>query len=79
MDTVRAELLIEMRVVCPNEECDAYINLLDAEDTDNHPHNEDGFLMRQMFPRNGSNEDFECDAVTCTVCKTEFNVRELGW
>jgi len=78
-ETVTATLDIAMYVTCPNDECGNYINLLEQRDTDSHDHNEEGYLLRQMFPKNGDNDDFECDDVVCSVCKTEFNVRELEW
>ena len=79
LEEVSALLDIEMFVTCPNEECGDYINLLRDRDTDGTDHNEDGYLLRQMFPRNGSNDDFECENVTCTKCKTTFNVKGLEW
>ena len=70
---------IEMFVECPNEDCGYYIDLLKSKDTDGHDHNDDGYLLRQMFPNNGSHTDFECDEVTCSVCSTVFNVKGLDW
>lgn len=78
-ETVAASLDIEMFVTCPNDECGYYIDLLKERDTNNYDHNEEGNLLRQMFPATGSHEDFECDDVTCTQCKTTFNVRTLEW
>lgn len=77
--TVSASLSISMYVNCPNEECDNFIDLLDENDTDGYYHNDDGDLLKQMFPKHGDHEDFECDDVTCTLCKTTFNVRGLEW
>lgn len=77
--TVAARLDIEMFVNCPNEDCDFLIDLLREEDTDGTAHNDEGLLLRQMFPENGDHTDFECDDVVCSKCKTEFNVRELEW
>lgn len=79
LQTVAATLSIEMYVDCPNDECGNYINLLNEDDTDGTAHDDDGYLLRQMFPRNGSNSDFECEDVTCSQCKTTFNVKELEW
>lgn len=79
LETVAATLSVEMYVTCPNEDCNNYINLLDEKDTDGTMHDDDSALLRQMFPRNGDNADFECDNVVCTDCKTEFNVKELEW
>lgn len=76
---VAARLDIEMFVDCPNPECENLIDLLNEEDTDFTYHNDDGALLRQMFPKHGDHSDFECDNVTCTKCKTTFNVRELEW
>lgn len=52
--TVAATLSVEMYVECPNEECDNYIDLLDENQTDGVAHNDDGYLLRQMFPRSGN-------------------------
>ncbi len=79
METVAATLNIEMNVECPNEECGAYIDLLNEKETDGYDHNDDGHLLRQMFPSNGSNRDFECEDVVCSRCKTQFDVKELEW
>ena len=79
METVTATLSIEMDVDCPNDECGNYIDILNERDTNGYDHNDDGFLLRQMFPKNGDHEDFECDEVTCSQCKTTFNVKELVW
>ncbi|PCI54182.1 MAG: hypothetical protein COB36_10860 [Alphaproteobacteria bacterium] len=77
--TVEADLSIEMNVHCPNDECGSYIDLLNSSDTDEHDHNDDGYLLSQMFPKNGDNTDFECEDVTCSKCKTRFNVKGLAW
>ena len=79
METVIATLNIEMNVECPNEECGAYIDLLSEKDTDGYDHDDDSHLLRQMFPSNGDNMDFECEDVVCSRCKTQFNVKELEW
>lgn len=70
MKTVLATLDIQMWVTCPNEECENYINLLDEGDTDGVYHNDDGYLLRQMFPSQGDHSDFECEEVVCSKCKT---------
>lgn len=75
--TVHAWLAMHIYVDCP--ECDYLIDLLREDDTNGVLHDDEGALMRQVFPVNGSHEDFECDDVTCTKCKTTFNVRELDW
>ena len=78
-ETVTALLDIEMFVTCPNEECKNYINLLREDDTDGTNHDDDGYLLRQMFPKIGSHDDFECKDVTCGECKTTFNVKGLEY
>ena len=77
--TVSAALCIEMNVTCPNEDCGYYINLLSEKETDGRLHNDDCELTRQIFPSHGSHDDFECEEVVCTQCKTEFNVKGLEW
>lgn len=77
--TVSATLDIEMFVTCPNEECGYFIDLLKEKDTDGTMHDNDSYLLKQMFPSNGDHSDFECEDVTCTRCKTTFNVAGLEW
>ena len=77
--TISATLSIQMYVECPNDECANYIDLLDESDTNGDVHNDDGALLRQMFPKHGNHDDFECEDVVCSQCKTEFNVKELEW
>ena len=79
MKTVAASLTIDMWGDCLNDDCGNYINLLNQHDTDNYDHNDEGQLLRQMFPTHGSHTDFECEDVTCSECKTTFNVKELEW
>ena len=79
VSTVAATLIVEMWVDCPNDDCGNYINLLDISDTNDYDHNDEGNLLRQMFPTHGSHSDFECEDVTCSKCKTTFNVKELEW
>ena len=77
METVKAILSIAMNIDCP--ECGASIDLLDESETNGTYHDEEGGLLRQMFPDGGDHETFECDEVVCTECKTEFNVKGLEW
>jgi len=79
LETATASLNIEMNVTCPNDECGSFINLLNEADTSEHDHDDCGDLLKQMFPSNGDHDAFVCDAVVCTQCKTEFNVRGLEW
>jgi len=76
---VAARLAIKMFVDCPNPKCEAFIDLLEEDDTDGTAHNDDEYLLQQMFPSRGDHSDFECNDVTCTQCKTIFNVRGLEW
>lgn len=77
---VSAALSIEMYVDCPNDDCGSFLDLLDERDTDGTDHNEEGQLMRQIFPPDGSShDDFECRSVVCKDCKTEFKVKGLEW
>lgn len=79
LPVVSATLNIEMFATCPNDECGFYIDLLSDRDTDDKDHNEEGFLLNQMFHPMRSHEQFECNDVVCTECKTKFNVRVLEW
>ena len=76
--TVTARLDIEIFVECPNEDCGSLINLLDERDTDGTAHDDEGYLIRAVFS-NDAYENFECEDVVCSKCKTEFNVKELEW
>ena len=77
LKTVSARLDVEIFANCPK--CDYMIDLLNEEETNGECLNDDGELLRQVWPRNGSHDDFECEEVTCTQCKTEFNVKTLEW
>ena len=77
--TMAATLDIEMFVTCPNEECGYFIDLLKEKDTNGTMHDDDSYLLRQMFPSDGDHAGFECEDVTCTKCKTTFNVKGLEW
>ena len=79
LEIVTATLDVSIFVDCPNDKCGNLINLLDERDTDNTTHNDDGYLLRQVWPKNGSHDDFECEEVVCSKCKTEFNVKALEW
>jgi len=79
MKTQEANLDISMWVDCPNEDCGNYIDLRNSKDTSGRDHDDDGYLLRQMFPKNGDNADFECDDVICSMCETKFNVKGLAW
>ena len=74
-----ATLSISMYVDCPDDDCGNNIDIMDSRDTNGVDHNDDGNLLRQMFPSNGDNEDFVCYEVTCSDCKTTFDVKRLEW
>lgn len=75
--TVESSLSIEINVNCP--ECDCLIDILNENETDGTHHDDDGFLIRQVFSHTGSYDQFECEGVVCTKCKTEFNIKGLEW
>lgn len=80
LTVVSARLDIEVFVNCP--ECDYMIDLLNEYETDNHNHNEEGAILNQACPDGywiEQHEKFECEDVTCTKCKTTFNVKGLEW
>lgn len=79
IETVEARLNIEVFVDCPNDECGNLIDLLNERDTDGTMHDDDGQLLRQVFPYSENPDDFECKDVVCSECKTTFNVKGLGW
>jgi hypothetical protein len=76
--TIKAALNVEIIVICPNDACRNYINILDNRNTDNVEHDDD-YLLKQIFPSDGSHDDFECENVSCSQCKTTFNVKGLEW
>jgi hypothetical protein len=79
-ETVIASLNVEILTNCPN--CDYLINLLDESDTNRRDHNEEGYLYSQAFPDGSWHEkhkEFEVIGVTCSQCKTKFDVKELEW
>jgi hypothetical protein len=77
IETVSARLVVEILTDCPK--CDYMIDLLREEDTNGDSHDDDAMLIRQVWPSEGSYEDFECEEVVCSKCKAEFNVRNLEW
>jgi hypothetical protein len=80
LKTVEARLDIEVFVDCPK--CDFLIDILNPDDTDEYNHNEEGCVLTQAcgdghWPTN--HETFEVKNVTCSQCKTDFNVKGMGW
>jgi len=41
--------------------CGYLIDLLNESEINGDVLNDDGYLLRQMFPKNGHHSDFECD------------------
>lgn len=83
METATANLSIEIHVDCPNEECGAWIDLMNPNETSDYDHNDMGALLEQACPAEGhwseEHEKFEVEEVICTECKTEFNVKGINW
>ncbi len=75
--TVEARLDVEIFVNCPY--CDFMIDLLNENDTNDEPLNDDSQLIRQVFDPRVDYSDFECDEVTCSKCKSTFDVKRLEW
>jgi len=82
-EALEARLQINIFVDCPNKDCGWLIDLLDESDTNGCYQNEEGSLLEQACPSEGhwsiEHKKFECNNVVCTQCKTEFNVKGLGW
>ena len=74
---VSALLTIEILARCPNEECQAHIDLLQEGDTCGGEHNQDNELLRQMYQENGGHDGFVCRGVRCYECKGVFDVKGL--
>ena len=80
IETVQATLDVEIFVDCPNDNCGAFIDILKAKETNGHDHNDESALLQQVWPKHPiTHDDFECEEVTCTECKTTFNVKGLDW
>ena len=82
MEEVKARLNIEVFVDCPNKDCGFLIDLMEETDTDGYHHNEEAGIISQACPDGHwgyEHKKFECDDVTCSECKTTFNVRGLDW
>jgi protein-arginine kinase activator protein McsA len=80
LETVEARLDIEIFVNCPN--CDCYIDILNPEETNGTYHNEEGYILEQACGNGDwttNHEKFEVEEVTCSKCKTEFNVKGMEW
>ncbi len=82
MKTVSARMEISIYVNCPH--CDELLDLMDQDDTDGCDHNEEGYLLNQACPIDGSywmdaHRKFEVEKVTCFNCKKDFDVKTLDW
>ena len=80
LETVRARLDIEVFVNCPK--CDFLIDLLNPKDTNGTEHNDCGYVLEQALGDGDLSttcETFEVEEVTCSKCKTEFNVKGMEW
>ena len=76
---VEARLCIQVNIDCPNEECKSLIDILDCDDVGGVEHDEDSFLIRQVFSDSETYDEFECEEVTCSQCKTVVNVKGLEY
>lgn len=82
METVRAELQIQVMVDCPS--CGGLLDLLDESDTAGTAHNDEGNVLRQACPDTGewwgdAHKKFEVEEVECTHCGAVFDVKGLNW
>lgn len=80
MKEVTARLDISVYVNCPN--CESHIDLMDESDTDGHCLNDEGHVIQQACPDGvwrDEHEKFEISHVTCSECKSNFNVKGLEW
>lgn len=79
---VIGSLAIDVWVDCPNDECGNYINLMDVSDTNGRDCNEEGHVISQACPQGHWSEEhknFLVEDVTCSECKTTFDVEALEW
>ena len=80
LKTVGARLNIVVFVDCPK--CDFGIDLLNPRYTNGIDHNDCGYVLEQALGDGDLSkncETFEVEEVTCTKCKTEFNVKGVEW
>jgi ssDNA-binding Zn-finger/Zn-ribbon topoisomerase 1 len=80
LKTVEARLDIAVFVDCPK--CDFGIDLLNPRYTNGIDHNEERYILEQACGNGDwsiNHEKFEVEEVTCTKCKTEFNVKGMEW
>jgi len=75
MNTVTADLIIELNVVCP--ECGHYFNLLTETDL-----NDEGDLLHQTIDDDrwliDSDDRLNCSPA-CPKCSEKFEVKGLNW
>ena len=76
---VEARLAVHIYIDCPNEDCGSLIDLLDCDDVGGVEHDEDSFLIRQVFSNSETYDVFECEDVSCSKCKTVVNVKGLEY
>lgn len=76
METVQADLIIELNVTCPH--CDDYFDLFGIE---NGILNEEGQLMRYACPdgRWSEQHDKYKETVQCPVCNKDINIEGIAW
>lgn len=78
---VKATLAISIHVDCP--ECGEFLNILDDSDTCNVDHNEESFILEQVFPDNEcwvtAHDTVEVDDVECTYCHHIFSIEGVNW
>ena len=82
MKTVTATLVIEVLAHCPG--CNYMIDLRNEDETNGDCLDDEGNILRQACPTSGNHwtdehKKFEVKEVTCTQCKTKFNVKGLDW
>jgi len=76
METVEANLNIELNVTCPH--CDDYFDLFDF---DNGRLNDDGYLMKSACPDGHWSDEHDkfSESVKCPSCKENINIKGIAW
>ena len=76
MESVEANLSIELNVTCPH--CESYFDLFEI---DNGRLNDDGYLMKNACPDGfwtDTHEKFK-EKVKCPECKKDVHIDRIAW
>ncbi len=77
-----ALLQVAINVDCPH--CDAYLDILNGDDTGGRLHDEEGQVLSQALPGGDeswheAHKNFSVEDVECGECGLIFDVKGLDW